>query len=89
MPHALPTRKRSVTEAEKQRDLWEAQQEARLKRELVEAERAKLKAKEAESVETLSQYKEEIGWRERLQGDEEVLEEIRCESRHSAKKEIC
>jgi hypothetical protein len=48
-----------------------------------------LKAKEAESVETLSQYKEEIGWRERLQGDEEVLEEIRCESRHSAKKEIC
>ena len=55
----------------------------------IDAGMDELKAKEAESVETLSQYKEEIGWRERLQGDEEVLEEIRCESRHSAKKEIC
>ena len=53
----------------------------------IDAGMDELKAKEAESVETLSQYKEEIGWRERLQGDEEVLEEIRCESRHSFAEE--
>ena len=53
----------------------------------IDAGMDELKAKEAESVETLSQYKEEIGWRERLQGDEEVLEEIRCESRQSFAEE--
>merc|ERR1711968_399962 len=44
MPKALPVPKASVTKVQKERDEWEAQQEIRLKREMLERERAALKA---------------------------------------------